>query len=106
MSRVVVIGATGHIGSYLVPRLVRGGHEVFEMSRGSREPYHPSPQWDSVTTVTADRDALDAEGAFGAIRPPVNGSSTRQDASSGAPRAAATLGPCRREVGRHDRQVP
>jgi nucleoside-diphosphate-sugar epimerase len=28
MSRVVVIGATGHIGSYLVPRLVRGGHEV------------------------------------------------------------------------------
>ncbi len=24
MSRVVVIGATGHIGSYLVPRLVRG----------------------------------------------------------------------------------
>src|SRR5580704_7143665 len=28
MSRVVVIGATGHIGTYLVPRLVRGGHEV------------------------------------------------------------------------------
>ena len=23
MSRVVVIGATGHIGTYLVPRLVR-----------------------------------------------------------------------------------
>jgi len=34
MSRVVVIGATGHIGSYLVPRLVRGGHEVIAMSRG------------------------------------------------------------------------
>ena len=28
MGRVVVIGATGHIGSYLVPRLVRAGHEV------------------------------------------------------------------------------
>lgn len=27
MSRVVVIGATGHVGTYLVPRLVRGGHE-------------------------------------------------------------------------------
>jgi len=27
MSRVVVIGATGHIGTYLVPRLVRAGHE-------------------------------------------------------------------------------
>ena len=36
MSRVVVIGATGHIGSYLVPRLVRGGHEVIAMSRGIR----------------------------------------------------------------------
>jgi nucleoside-diphosphate-sugar epimerase len=40
MSRVVVIGATGHIGSYLVPRLVRGGHEVMAMSRGTRGPYH------------------------------------------------------------------
>jgi hypothetical protein len=29
MSRVVVIGATGHIGSYLVPGLVRGGHESY-----------------------------------------------------------------------------
>jgi len=28
MSRVVVIGATGHIGTYLVPRLVDGGHEA------------------------------------------------------------------------------
>src|SRR5215468_9217968 len=66
MSRVVVIGATGHIGSYLVPRLVRGGHEVIAMSRGIRGPYHQSPQWDSVTTVTVDRDAADAEGSFGA----------------------------------------
>src|SRR5215470_11267024 len=65
MSRVVVIGATGHIGSYLVPRLVRGGHEVIAMSRGIRGPYHQSPQWDSVTTITVDRDAADAEGTFG-----------------------------------------
>ena len=36
MSRVVVvIGATGHIGSYLVPRLVADGHEVIAMSRAS-----------------------------------------------------------------------
>ncbi len=66
MSRVVVIGATGHIGTYLVPRLVRGGHEVIAMARGTRKPYHPSPEWNSVTMVTADRDAEDAEGAFGA----------------------------------------
>jgi nucleoside-diphosphate-sugar epimerase len=66
MSRVVVIGATGHIGSYLVPRLVRGGHEVIAMSRGGRDPYHPSPEWGAVTQVTADRAAQDAAGTFGA----------------------------------------
>jgi nucleoside-diphosphate-sugar epimerase len=65
MSRVVVIGATGHIGSYLVPRLVTGGHEVIAMSRGLRDPYHPSAQWGAVTRVTVDRDAEDAAGTFG-----------------------------------------
>ncbi len=75
MSRVVVIGATGHIGTYLVPRLVRGGHEVIAMSRGLRGPYHDSPQWDEVSRVTVDRDAEDAAGEFGArvaaLRPDV-----------------------------------
>jgi nucleoside-diphosphate-sugar epimerase len=66
MSRVVVIGATGHIGSYLVPRLVRGGHDVVAISRGTRAPYHDSPEWAQVTKVTADRDAEDAAGTFGA----------------------------------------
>ncbi len=66
MSRVVVIGATGHIGSYLVPRLARGGHEVIAVSRGSRGPYHPDEAWRRVTTVTADRDAEDAAGTFAA----------------------------------------
>ena len=65
MSRVVVVGATGHIGTYLVPRLVRGGHEVIAMSRGTREPYHASPEWNSVTSMRVDRDAEDASGAFG-----------------------------------------
>src|SRR5215475_8970212 len=66
MRRVVVVGATGHIGSYLVPRLVRGGYEVIAVSRGIRGPYLQSPQWDSVTTVTVDRAAADAQGSFGA----------------------------------------
>ena len=60
MSRVVVIGATGHIGTYLVPRLVAGGHEVIAVSRGARGPYQASPRWSAVTTVTADREAEDA----------------------------------------------
>ncbi len=65
MSRVVVIGATGHIGTYLVPRLVRGGHEVIAISRGTRDPYHASLEWASVRRVMADRDAEDEQGTFG-----------------------------------------
>jgi nucleoside-diphosphate-sugar epimerase len=65
MSRVVVIGATGHIGSYLVPRLVRAGHEVVAVSRGERAPYHDTVEWRSVQRVAADRDAEDAAGTFG-----------------------------------------
>jgi nucleoside-diphosphate-sugar epimerase len=65
MSRVVVIGATGHIGTYLVPRLVDRGHEVIAVSRGNRGPYQASPQWDAVSMVTADREAEEAAGMFG-----------------------------------------
>jgi nucleoside-diphosphate-sugar epimerase len=66
MSRVVVVGATGHIGSYLVPRLVRAGHQVVALSRGEREPYHAAPEWARVERVEADREAEDAAGTFGA----------------------------------------
>jgi nucleoside-diphosphate-sugar epimerase len=59
---VAVIGATGHIGTYLVPRLVRAGHEVVAISRGEREPYHKAVEWGSVQRVVADRSA---EGVFG-----------------------------------------
>ena len=48
MGRVLVIGATGHVGSYLVPRLVRAGHEVVALSRGERAPYHEAPEWRAV----------------------------------------------------------
>jgi nucleoside-diphosphate-sugar epimerase len=65
MSRIVVIGATGHVGTYLVPRLVRAGHEVVALSRGEREPYVAAPEWRAVERVTADREAEDAAGTFG-----------------------------------------
>jgi nucleoside-diphosphate-sugar epimerase len=63
--RVVVIGATGHIGSYLVPGLVQAGHEVVAISRGERRPYIDDPAWHKVTHVHADREAEDAAGTFG-----------------------------------------
>src|SRR3712207_2575510 len=66
MARIVVIGATGHVGTYLVPRLVRGGHRVVALSRGAREPYGSAPEWRPVQRVAADREAEDAAGVFGA----------------------------------------
>jgi nucleoside-diphosphate-sugar epimerase len=65
VSRVVVIGATGHVGSYLVPRLVRAGHAVVALSRGERAPYVPAAEWRRVERVTVDREAEDAAGVFG-----------------------------------------
>jgi nucleoside-diphosphate-sugar epimerase len=63
--RAIVIGATGHIGTYLVPRLVRAGYDVVAMSRGERAAYHESPEWRSVQRVQVDREAEDAAGTFG-----------------------------------------
>lgn len=65
MSRIVVIGATGHVGTYLVPRLVRAGHEVVAVSRGAREAHLPAPEWRVVERVASDREAEDASEVFG-----------------------------------------
>ncbi|AMM20371.1 epimerase [Frondihabitans sp. PAMC 28766] len=62
--KIVVIGATGHVGSYLVPRLVRAGHSVTAVSRGSSEPYHQDAAWHQVTRVALDREQGDAERTF------------------------------------------
>lgn len=64
--RVIVIGATGHVGGYLVPRLVRAGHEVVAISRGAQRLYREDAAWDSVERIVADRAAEDAAGTFGA----------------------------------------
>lgn len=63
--RVVVIGGTGHIGTYLVPQLVAAGHGVVCVSRQQRAPYHPNPLWQSVEHVTIDRAEAEDEKVFG-----------------------------------------
>jgi nucleoside-diphosphate-sugar epimerase len=63
--RIVVIGSTGHIGTYLVPRLVAGGHEVISVSRGQRNPYQNHASWRSVVSIVADRDIEEKSGEFG-----------------------------------------
>ena len=61
----VVIGGTGHIGTYLVPRLVAEGARVTVVSRQQREPYVPHGAWQQVTHKTIDRDEAEAAGDFG-----------------------------------------
>jgi len=69
MPRVVIIGGTGHVGTYLVPRLVEAGMDVISVSRGEREPYWPHAAWGRVRRVAIDRDAEEKLNAFGpAIR--------------------------------------
>jgi nucleoside-diphosphate-sugar epimerase len=63
--RVVVIGAKGHVGTYLVPRLVESGHAVVAISRGHREPYLPHAAWKQVEPVVLDREAEENAAAFG-----------------------------------------
>jgi nucleoside-diphosphate-sugar epimerase len=63
--RIVVIGATGHIGTWLVPRLVRGGHDVIAVSRGVRGPYQPFREWEHVDHAVIDRDRAEQDGSFG-----------------------------------------
>ncbi len=63
--KVVVIGGTGHIGTYLVPRLINTGHEVICVSRQKRNPYHADPLWKTVKMVTIDRAEAEKKGDFG-----------------------------------------
>jgi nucleoside-diphosphate-sugar epimerase len=63
--RVIVIGGSGHVGTYLVPRLVEAGHEVVVLSRQQRQPYQPHPAWNAVERIAVDRAAEERAGAFG-----------------------------------------
>ena len=53
--KVVVIGATGHIGTYLIPQLVNESFQVVAISRGISKVYHDDPAWNKVETVVLDR---------------------------------------------------
>jgi nucleoside-diphosphate-sugar epimerase len=57
--RVTIIGGSGHIGTYLTPRLVEAGHAVTSVSRSLREPYSPHVAWQKVEQCTADRASDD-----------------------------------------------
>ena len=62
--RIVVIGGSGHIGTFLIPRLIRAGHDVINISRGRRTSYLDDPTWQYVRHVAADRAVEDRDGTF------------------------------------------
>ena len=53
--KAVVIGAYGHIGTYLVPMLIEQGYEVLAVSRGISKPYEENPLWEQAVKVKLDR---------------------------------------------------
>ena len=63
--RILVIGGTGHIGSYLVPRLVLAGYEVQVVARNPKPQYgDPRVAWNRVKWVVADRRAEEDDGSW------------------------------------------
>lgn len=63
--RIAVIGGSGHIGSFLLPQLVRAGHQVLNLSRGTAQPFTDDQAWSDVTQIAVDRVAEDLAGSFG-----------------------------------------
>jgi len=63
--RIAVIGGSGHIGSFLLPQLVRADHQVINLSRGTSEPYTRDVAWSDVVQIRTDRTAEDLDGTFG-----------------------------------------
>lgn len=63
--KVVIIGGCGHIGTYLVPKLVKAGHQVINVTRGNSQPYAPNSAWKEVENLKLDREEEDRNGTFG-----------------------------------------
>jgi nucleoside-diphosphate-sugar epimerase len=63
--RAVIIGGSGHIGTYLVPMLVEAGYQVVNISRQERQPYQASTAWKQVEQVRIERGEAEKAGTFG-----------------------------------------
>lgn len=61
---IVVIGGTGHIGTYLIPKLAHQGAQVTVVSRQEKEPYQAHGAWKQVNRVQLDRTAAEQTGNF------------------------------------------
>lgn len=63
--KVLIIGGTGHIGTYLIPRLVRCGCHVQVVARQPRPQYgNSSLYWPKVEWIIADREKEERDGTW------------------------------------------
>lgn len=57
MKTAIVYGATGHIGSYLIPALVQEGYQVTAVSRTEKQPYtKEDPAWAKTEHFSGTRE--------------------------------------------------
>ena len=62
--KVVVIGGSGKVGTYLVPMMVQRGYAVTVVSRSMSEPYIKDIAWKKVDRVLLDRQKMDNDNTF------------------------------------------
>ena len=68
--KVVVVGGTGHTGTYLIPKLIEAGYDVAVISRQQRPRYLADgigshTAWERVQWVEMDRAREESSGKFG-----------------------------------------
>lgn len=51
--KILVIGGTGHMGTFLVPQLIKHGHDVYVGTRGKTQP-RVEQSFDGATFITVD----------------------------------------------------
>ena len=59
--KIAVIGGNGQIGNYLLPMLVKQGHEVISISRSAKGFFRDCPEFDRVQEVHLTRGTEDFE---------------------------------------------
>lgn len=70
--KVLVIGASGHTGSYLINELVKDGHEVVAVMRGNRVPYGWTEEtFEKISVIKTDRTSFIEEARLSEVNPDV-----------------------------------
>ncbi|MBD3422418.1 MAG: NAD-dependent epimerase/dehydratase family protein [Chitinivibrionales bacterium] len=63
--KAVVIGGTGRVGTYLIPRLVNAGFETVVVGRGTSKPRKSNVVWEWVKQQSINRQEAERAGTFG-----------------------------------------